>query len=78
LEVFQEKSPSLIQKQTPAYSVVKHNWNFKRDRILWSDEARKKELFGSHVVGLFFIYFFAGGHSYRPITLKWPNISITI
>jgi len=26
-----EKSSSLIQKQTPAYSDVRHDWNFKGD-----------------------------------------------
>jgi len=36
---FQEISSSLIQKQTPGYSVVRHDWNLKRDRILWSDET---------------------------------------
>jgi len=39
---FQEKSNFLIQKQTPAHSVVSHNWNFKGDWILWSDETKKK------------------------------------
>jgi len=45
LRGFQEKYSSLIQKQTPAYSVVRHDWNFKRDPVLSTDE--KKELFGS-------------------------------
>jgi len=36
---YQEKS-SLIQKQSPAYSFVKHNRNSKRDQIL-SDETKK-------------------------------------
>jgi len=37
---FQEKSSSLLQKQTPAYSGVRHDWIFKRDRILWSDKMK--------------------------------------
>jgi len=37
-----------IQKQTPAYSVIfRHDWNFKSDLLLWSDET-KIELFGSN------------------------------
>ncbi len=43
---FQEKFSSLIQKQSPAYSVIRHNWNFKWDWLLWSDET-KNELFSS-------------------------------
>ncbi len=38
---FQEKFSSLIQKQTPAYSVVRHDWNFKWDWLLLSDETKK-------------------------------------
>ncbi len=38
---FQEKWSSLIQKQTPAYSVIRHDWNFKWDWLLWSDETKK-------------------------------------
>ncbi len=34
---FQEKFSWLIQKQTPAYSVIRHDWNFKRHWLLWSD-----------------------------------------
>ncbi len=30
----------LIQKQTPAYSVIRHDWNFKWDWLLWSDETK--------------------------------------
>jgi len=30
---FKKKSPSLIQEQAPAYSVVKHVWNFKWDEV---------------------------------------------
>ncbi len=41
---FQEKF-SLIQKQSPAYSVVRHNWNFKWNWLLWSDEAKNKIAF---------------------------------
>jgi len=36
---FQDKSSSLIQEQTPANLVVRHDWIFKRDRLLWSDET---------------------------------------
>ncbi len=39
---FQEKFSSLIQKQSPAYSVVRHDWNFKWDWLLWSDETKKR------------------------------------
>ncbi len=28
-------------KQTPGYSVVRHDWNFKWDWLLWSDETKK-------------------------------------
>ncbi len=40
LRGFQEKLSSLIKKQTPAYSVIRHDWNFKWDWLLWSDEKR--------------------------------------
>ncbi len=40
---FQEKFPSFIQKQTPANSVVRHDWNFKW--LLWSDETKLKKCF---------------------------------
>ncbi len=46
-EGFKKKFSSLIQKQTPANSVVRHDWNFKWHWLLWSDETKKKELFGS-------------------------------
>ncbi len=39
---FQEKLSSLIQKQTPANSVVRHDWNFKWLWLLWSDETEKR------------------------------------
>ncbi len=39
---FQGKFSSLIQKQTPANSVVRHDWNFKWHWLLWSDETEKK------------------------------------
>ncbi len=29
------------QKQSPAYSVIRHDWNFKWDWLLWSDETKK-------------------------------------
>ncbi len=38
---FQEKLSLLIQKQTPAYSVIRQDWNFKWDWLLWSDETKK-------------------------------------
>ncbi len=38
---FQGKFSSLIQKQTPAYSVVRHDWNFKWHWLLLSDETEK-------------------------------------
>ncbi len=35
-------------KTTPAYSVIRHDWNFKWDWLLWSDETKlKNELFSS-------------------------------
>jgi len=45
---FQEKFSSLVQKQTPAYLDVRHDWNSKREWMLWLDET-KKLLFGSCV-----------------------------
>ncbi len=45
---FQEKFSSLIQKQSPAYSVVRHDCNFKWDWLLWSDETKKLDGFGEH------------------------------
>ncbi len=36
------KLSSLIQKQTPANSVVRHDWNFKWHCLLWSDETEKR------------------------------------
>ncbi len=36
------KENTFIQKQTPAYSFARHDWNFKRDWILWSDETKKR------------------------------------
>ncbi len=38
---FQGKFSSLIQKQTPTYSIVRHDWN-KWDWLLWSDETEKR------------------------------------
>ncbi len=38
---FQEKFSSLVQKQSPAYSVIRHDCNFKWDWLLWSDETKK-------------------------------------
>ncbi len=28
-------------KQSPTYAVVRHDWNFKWDWLLWSDETKK-------------------------------------
>ncbi len=39
---FQGKFSSLIQKQTPANSVVRHDWNFKWHWLLLSDETEKR------------------------------------
>ncbi len=43
------------KKQTPAYSVIRHDWNFKWDWLLWSDETKTELLaantqdgFGEH------------------------------
>jgi len=33
-------------KTTVAYSVARHDWIFKRDRILWSVKTKQKWLFG--------------------------------
>ncbi len=30
-----------MQKQTPVYSVIRHDWNFKWDWLLCSDETKK-------------------------------------
>ncbi len=45
---FQEKFSSLILKQTPAYSVIRHDWNFKWDWLLWSDETEKKSFLAAN------------------------------
>ncbi len=45
---FQEKLSSLIQKQTPANSVVRHDWNFKWHWLLWSDETEKKSFLAAN------------------------------
>jgi len=39
---FQKISSLLVQKQTPAYSVVKHDWIFNWDLVLWSDDTKKR------------------------------------
>jgi len=44
----QEKFSLLIQKQTPAYSVVRHDWKFKRDWILWPDETKKESFLAAN------------------------------
>jgi len=50
---FQEKSSLLIQKQSPAFSVVKHDWNLKWDEVLWSDEIKKRAFWlQTHQMGL--------------------------
>ncbi len=43
---FQEKFSSLIQKQTPAYSVIRHDWNFKWTGF-YGQMKQKNELFSS-------------------------------
>ncbi len=35
------KENAFTKKQTPAYSVIRHDWNFKWDWLLWSDETKK-------------------------------------
>ncbi len=45
---FQEKLSSLIQKQTPANSVIRHDWNFKWHWLLWSDETEKKSFLAAN------------------------------
>ncbi len=49
---FQEKFSSLIQKQSPAYSVVRYDWNFKWDWLLWSDEKKMSFLAANTQMGL--------------------------
>ncbi len=44
----QGKFSSLIQKQTPANSVVRHDWNFKWHWLLWSDETEKKSFLAAN------------------------------
>jgi len=39
---FQEKYSWLIQEQTPANSVVRHDWNFKRDGFCCQMKLKKK------------------------------------
>ncbi len=41
---FKKKNYWLIQKQTPAYSVIRHDWNVKYHWLLWSDETKKSFL----------------------------------
>ncbi len=36
------KDNAFTKKLTSAYSVVGHDWNFKWDWLLWSDETKKK------------------------------------
>jgi len=50
LRGFQEKSSSLIQEQTLAYSVVRHDWIFKRHRVLWSAETKKKSFLATNTL----------------------------
>jgi len=50
---FQEKSSWLIQEQTPANSVVRHDWNLKRHRVLWSDETKKKSFLAANTLDVF-------------------------
>ncbi len=35
------KENAFTKKQSPAYSVVRHDWNFKWDWLLWSDVTKK-------------------------------------
>jgi len=53
LRGFQEKCSSFLQKQTPAYSGVRHGWIFKRDRILWSDETKKRGFLAANPADVF-------------------------
>ncbi len=36
-----KKVCSLIQNQTPAYSVIRHDWNFKWDWLIRSGETKQ-------------------------------------
>ncbi len=40
-EDFKKNSLSSSKNQTTAYSVIRHDWNFKWDWLLWSDETKK-------------------------------------
>ncbi len=40
-EGFKKNSPHSSKNKSPAYSVVRHDWNFKWDWLLWSDETEK-------------------------------------
>ncbi len=40
-EKSQEKKMLSPKKQSPVYSVVRHDWNFKWDWLLWSDVTKK-------------------------------------
>ncbi len=35
------KENAFTKKPSPAYSVVRHDWNFKWDWLLWSDVTKK-------------------------------------
>ncbi len=52
LRGFQEKLTSLIQKQAPAYSVIRHDWNFEWHLLLYKKmsflAANTQDGFGEH------------------------------
>ncbi len=73
--VFQEKFSSLIQKQTPAYSVIRHDWNFKWDWLLSSDETKKMSFLAANTQGAF------GEHrdnKYPMCTMKYTAVFLIL
>jgi len=56
----------LAPPRTPAYSVVRHDWIFKRLSIQWSDETKKKSFLAVSTLEGF------GGHEDK----KYPMCTI--
>ncbi len=44
-EGFKKNYPSSSKNKLKAYSVIIHDWNFKWDWLLWSDETNKQKSF---------------------------------
>ncbi len=42
------KENAFTEKQSPAYSVIRHDWNFKWDWLLWSDVTKKNSFLAAN------------------------------